>query len=480
MPFCSFSKNAAMFDVTPIENMFLLEYLPTAPDGFLRVYLYARMLCLHPELGGEIADMARALRMEEDAVFNAFSYWERQGLVERLSDRPPTYALLPLKTHAAPQKSGMERDYYEYREFNASLQEIFGADKLLHPQQYKLANDWLNELGFTQDAVLKMVQREAAKSRSPEPYRIFKKVDKLAVECAERGIRTGEDVDRAIAYDAAVYAMAEKVMKQFSLRRQPTVNELDCVRRWVHEWKLSEDEVLSACAETTKSRAPSIAYLDAILKSRREKGSDRSFEEVKILLRELGAGNAMPTPEQVRKYAQMLEMGFEPEAIRLAAVQCARKKKNSFEELEWMTGKWHEAGVHTRLQAQNYVSEMQKTTAEVRRLLESAGLARRPQMDDIEKYEAWKQKHSTEMIFAAAEFARGTNVPMRYMAKILEEWEKDGVTSVEAARARRPQVKTAAAAAPRHNYQQHEYTEEDFGPDFYYDPSKDYGKGEAQ
>ena len=122
MPFCSFSKNAAMFDVTPIENMFLLEYLPTAPDGFLRVYLYARMLCLHPELGGEIADMARALRMEEEAVFNAFSYWERQGLVERLSDRPPTYALLPLKTHAAPQKSGMERDYYEYREFNASLQ----------------------------------------------------------------------------------------------------------------------------------------------------------------------------------------------------------------------------------------------------------------------------------------------------------------------------------------------------------------------
>ena len=37
MPFCSFSEGAAMFDVTPIENMFLLEYLPTAPEGFLRV-----------------------------------------------------------------------------------------------------------------------------------------------------------------------------------------------------------------------------------------------------------------------------------------------------------------------------------------------------------------------------------------------------------------------------------------------------------
>ena len=67
MPFCSFSEGAAMFDVTPIENMFLLEYLPTAPDGYLRVYLYARMLCLHPELGGEMADVAKALHMEEEA-----------------------------------------------------------------------------------------------------------------------------------------------------------------------------------------------------------------------------------------------------------------------------------------------------------------------------------------------------------------------------------------------------------------------------
>ena len=50
-------------DVTPIENMFLLEYLPTAPEEFLRVYLYARMLCLHPELGSDLSGMAKALHM---------------------------------------------------------------------------------------------------------------------------------------------------------------------------------------------------------------------------------------------------------------------------------------------------------------------------------------------------------------------------------------------------------------------------------
>ena len=79
MPFCRFAEGAGMYDVTPIENMFLLEYLPSAPEGFLRVYLYARMLTLHPELGEDIADVARALRMDEESVYNAMTYWERRG-----------------------------------------------------------------------------------------------------------------------------------------------------------------------------------------------------------------------------------------------------------------------------------------------------------------------------------------------------------------------------------------------------------------
>ena len=37
MAFLSFDRGAAMYDATPIENMFLLEYLPSAQDDCLRV-----------------------------------------------------------------------------------------------------------------------------------------------------------------------------------------------------------------------------------------------------------------------------------------------------------------------------------------------------------------------------------------------------------------------------------------------------------
>lgn len=471
MPFCSFSKDAAMFDATPIENMFLLEYLPIVPDGFLRVYLYARMLCLHPEMGGEIGDMARALHMEEDTVFNAFSYWEQQGLAERLTDQPPTYALLPLREGGAMPMSDMDRDYYQYRDYNAAMQAMFGGEHLLHPKQYKMANDWLNVLGFTQDAALRILEAELAKSKSKNPDSVFKRADKTAVEWAERGLHTLEDVERAIAYDGRVSALANRVLQQFSMRRQPTVNELDCVRRWIDEWKLSDEDVLSACAQTTKSRAPSIAYLDAILKNRADK-SNLHFDDVKAVLRELGAENAAPTPDQIKSYEAMLARGFEPETVCLAAIQCARKKKHRFEDLDWMLDKFAEADAYTQSRAKQYIEDMTRAAADARKLLETAGLSRRPNMDDLKRCGEWRKKYSEALIFCAAELARGKTTPMVYMAKLLSEWEKNGVTTPEAARAQHAKGKPAAQ-----NYQQHSYTESDFGTDFYFDPSRDYAKG---
>lgn len=474
MPFCSFSEGAAMFDVTPIENMFLLEYLPTAPDGFLRVYLYARMLCLHPELGGEIADMARALRMDEDAVFNALSYWERQGLVERLTDRPPTYAIRPLRAGAA--QTEMDQDYYKYREFNASLQDLFGA-QLLHPSQYEMANDWLNVLGMEQGAVLKLLEYEL-RHGSRQPAAVFKRANKRAADWAERGIRTRADMEQAISYDEQVYAIAGMVLKQFAMSRKPTVNELDCVRRWISEWKLTEADVRAAFPLTTKSRNPSIAYLDAILRAKVESGGDESFAQIKEVLRELGAVKAMPTPEQTKQYAAWLEQGFEHGALCLAAIQCAKKRKNSFEELEWMVEKWGEAGVRSRAQAENYVAQMQQATAEMRALLELAGLSRRPNMDDLKRYDGWKSRFPGEMIAYAAECSRGTRAPMRYMEKLLDEWGKRGVSSVEAARAEHAKL-APGKSAPQQNYQQHDYSESDF-KDIFFDPAKDFAEGGEQ
>lgn len=432
MPFCSFDQNAGMYDSTPIENMFLLEYLPTAPDDFLRVYLYARMLCLHPELGDGMEELARALHMEEDKVYDAMTYWERLGLVRRMTDRPPTYAILPVMQCMSGLSNPMEHDYYEYRDFNANLQAIFGSE-LLQPKQYAMANDWINILGFTQEAVLKMVEEKYRRSRARKPHGFFNKLNETAAQWAERGIRTVEDVERALETDGQVEKTAVAVMKRLSMNRPATAEELRLVSRWLNEWKLSQEDVIAACAETTKSRSPSFSYLNSILETRM-KGGAGHFEGLKNVLRELGSKDS-PTPEQLKWFGEKVEQGFEPETIRFAAVQCARKRNSSFEYLDWMVSEWAKLGLYMRADADAYVQAMNRLREDVREILKISGTERAVQPGDIERYNNWTARFSRELIAYAAQLAKGMDKPMLYIDKVLSEWEKSGVSTVDDARA---------------------------------------------
>ena len=483
-----FADGAGMFDSTPIENLFLMEYLPAAPEKFLRVYLYARMLALHPELGGDMAALADSLRMEAEDVYSAFAYWEQRGLARRLSDKPPTFELLPVRAEEMSTTVPTDKEYYAYRDFNSSLQALFPS-KLIDNHEYRIANDWLNVLGYDQAAVLRLVEYGISTSRSPNrtpsPSSVFKRMDKIAAKWADRGCRTLEDVERAIAEQEDIYPVARAVLKRFALRRDPTLDELECVKRWMGEWGFTQEQILEACVETTKSRTPSFAYLDAVLKSRFER-SDAFFDELKEVLRELDNPQAQPTPDQLTRYAALRSAGFEPETVRLAAVQCHRNLKTRFDDVEWMLKERAALGLYSRDAAADYIERMGRKEARVRSLLELSGLDRRPKKSDLSAYDGWQAQHSEDVIEYAARCARGMQMPVKYMDKLLSRWHDEGVTTVEEAKARHEAARAASTAPaasgkpvanPALDYAQREYRDEDYGEDFFFDVVKAYGNG---
>ena len=465
MSFCTVDSTAGMYDSTPIENMFIAEHLPSAPDHYLRVYLYLRMLLLHPEMGDSPEEVCRALRIDADTLDNAMTYWERQGLVERRSDNPPTYAFLPI---LRGQVSSMDSDYYRYRDFNANLQAIFGAENLLHPRQFEMAHDWLNVFGLSQEAILLLAERQLKSSRSKKPdlNRLFRKLDDRVKDWANRGILTEEDARRALEFDGETEKTAAAVMKRLAMRRAATDDETRMVRKWLYEWNFSQQDILDACAETTAARSPSVAYLNSILESRHSRGDDgASFDELKGIFQELGE-SGLPTPDQLDAYGKLLARGFESETVRLAAIQCARKRRHHFADLEWMLDKWAADGVYTRSAAEAYLADKNRTAQEVRRLLSIAGMDRRAQIGDIALYEGWRAQYAPELIDYAAECARGMQMPMRYMDKLLAGWKGSGVQSVSQARVQHGSRVSMGGARrddnPALNYEQRPLSERDY------------------
>ena len=484
MSFCGFADGALMFEYTPVENMFLIEQMPDAPSDALKVYLYARMFALYPKMGEGMADLAKALRMTEDEVYNAFAYWERRGLVRRLSDHPPTYEFLSLRDQMGDRDAAMDKLIYSNREFNNRMMKLFDGDLIENHELHK-AEDWRDILKIEEAAVLRLLEygietSRVKKPKKPKPASVFKRIDdKLSGEWADRGIHTLEDVERAIADEEGV----QEIFKKLGLYRKPTPPELATVRKWTGEWGFDREAILSACQETVKARNPSVGYLDAILKNRME-GDEEARQGLVEVLRELDPRNTQPTPDQLKRYRALLDGGFAPEMIRLAAVQCHRRGKHALDDVEWRLDVWRKGGVSTPEEADAFMKQMGALSRELRALYKRAGYDdRRPGYGDLETYRAWKDAYPEALIEYAAECAKNAGGSVAYMDKLLTAWGDAGATTVEAARAEHAAHAAKPAdgekpANPALDYTQREYREEDFGDDFYFDYDKVFGSKE--
>ena len=66
MPFCAYAEGSAMMGATAVSNLFMLEYMPSAPGDYVKVYLYALLLCRCPELCSGVDAMAEALNLDAE------------------------------------------------------------------------------------------------------------------------------------------------------------------------------------------------------------------------------------------------------------------------------------------------------------------------------------------------------------------------------------------------------------------------------
>ena len=140
MAFCAFDDSAALFDSTPVENMFITEYMLRAPGDFVKVYLYALMLCYHPSPRMSLSAMAKDLDMQEEDVERAFKYWARDGLVRQVGDNPVRFTLANLKQLTLTRAENPGDKLYNEK-FIREAERIL--KRTLLPEETNLINDWV-------------------------------------------------------------------------------------------------------------------------------------------------------------------------------------------------------------------------------------------------------------------------------------------------------------------------------------------------
>lgn len=457
MPMFGFDEQYPIFDVTPVDNQFILEYLPGASGDAVRVYLYGLMQSYHPQEAMALDQLARELGMEEDAVLAAFRYWERKGLVRRIADHPPTYRYVSVKQAyfiggAAPVDE-------EYEAFAEAVYAIFGNDRRLHGKEMTHIYEWVEELRLPADVVLELLKFMVAQHGKSVAV---KTIEKKAMQLADEKVETPEDALAVLSRDKAVMDGARAVIRRMGKRRNPSEDELDLYRKWTQDWGFTGDDVLAACVELTKGD-PNFKYLDGILSrlwvkkndtGRVQTVADTFAEEkdaaapLKALLSVMKVRGVSINAGTLAVYSDMRTLY--PDAIILMAGQeCARHGVTTLDDVMTTLQNWKRNGLQTADDVRAYMKRINEQNDFLRVLYEVTGMeSARPNAADRRIAAKWLEEWGFDMGFVAqcAAWAIGKERPLGYLDRMLEVYHGKGIRSIEAAMAEREQFQQGLAA----------------------------------
>ena len=480
MAFCAFDDSAALFDSTPVENMFITEYMLRAPGDFVKVYLYALMLCYHPTPRMSLSAMAKDLDMAEEDVERAFKYWARDGLVRQVGDNPVSFTLANLKQLTLTRAENPGDKLYNEK-FIEEAERIL--KRTLFPEEMNLINDWIQVFELPEEVVLMLLQIEMENSKGRVSIKI---ADRRAKEWAQSGIRTVEDVEKVVIMGKEREQQLRKLLARLGQRRAPSEDEKTMYKTWIDEWGFTPEAVQEACRETTKG-TPTMAYLNGILMRQHQLGRHEALaletgmqteHEARNFAREVYAGLGVtgktPTQDDLAAIETWHEQGASDELILLAVKSVHSKfSGGNMETVGEKLQDWREKGLSTPEAVRTEAARVRVLNQQLHKIYETAGMNREQPIDaDRDWLCRWMGEWgmTQELILQAAEYARGKQKPFAVINTILNNWKNKGISTLEAARQEHEShvrgtgigTTNSAALNGQGGFIKHNYTQDDY------------------
>lgn len=451
MSMFGFDEQYAYYGVTPVDNQFILEYLPNATGDAVRVYLYGLMQCYHPQQATTLAQMARELSLTEDAILTAYRHWERKGLVRRIADNPPAFRYVSIKQ--LTMTGGAVPVDHEYEAFATAVYGLFGNDRRLHGAEMSRCYEWVEEMGLPADVVLYLIREMIAQHGKTVA---IKTIEKRAAMLAEEEVKSVEDAEVVLSRDKAVWDGSRAVIRRFGKRRAPSEDEQAMYRTWHVDWGFSQEDILAACAETTKGE-PTFAYLGGILSRLRAQqkitGVEAALREekdaaapLKALLKVMKLQNVTINEGTLAVYADMRAL-YPDNIILMAGKECA-KRGADFEGVMTTLKNWKRNGLESAADVTRYMKQVDDANDFLLMLYEVLGVSVKPNAADRRLAKKWLETYGYDMSFVTqcAAWAIGKEKPMLYLDAVLGSFHEKGISTMDAAMKERENYQQTLAA----------------------------------
>lgn len=436
MSFCSFSKENKKSGKTLIDNVFVLNFLPEAPEQAVKVYLYGLYLCQNSDFAIDLNAFSEVLKMEESDVIDCFKYWDEYGVVSIISQTPFTVHYYPLNESTAKYRRFNPE---KYEAFSKSVQEII-TDRMISVTEYNEYYTLMENTAIKPDAFILIIKYCAGLKGNNIGYKYILTVAK---EFISRGITTVELINKELDGYFISSKEISGVLKALKTTKNPDIEDIQSYQRWTEKLGF-EHEFIIQTATLTKSRT--IKKLD---KNIEELYANKCFtiDEAKYYFAKKQE-NFLLCSEITKKlglYVEVLDnvlstyvspwqaKGFSRETLLFIADYCFRKNRRTLELMNTTVEKLWKMGLVTIQSITLYIEQHNKNDEFIEKLLSYAGSQRKPNAWDRENLDNWRLWNFTDdMIIEAAKRSSHVTNPISYMNSILSNWKSQNLFTVDA------------------------------------------------
>jgi DnaD/phage-associated family protein len=282
-----FIKGKTSIDIedTPVENIFLDAFMPSADGNCLKVYLLGYKYACSRDQSKVFSNesIARALDIPVSAVLKAWDYWESKGIIMKhyRKDGEPDFSVefLSLKQlymddyrRAAAGSPEGHRNSYSPTDLtqalrDESIRDMFNSiQKIvcrpLTPTESLLCLEWLYDLKMAPE-VIEEAFRYSVEKRGVKNIRY---INTIINNWYDNNINSINRLKEYLEATDAKYSRYNAVMKAMGRTKSLTRIEKEYMDKWFDVYGMPVDVILKACdIAIIQTPNPSLNYIDGIL-----------------------------------------------------------------------------------------------------------------------------------------------------------------------------------------------------------------------
>ena len=464
MSFCKFSPSYQTSNKTIVDNTFINEFLPKAPDMCVKIYLLGLSKCSSPDDSeNSLSYFAETLKICEDDVISLFKYWEDLGLVQVLSTNPIEIRYLPINSNTASIK---KYKVDKYTDFNIQVQELFDK-RMVMPNEFTEFYDLMERKHMEQSALLELI-------RYCVNYKGFNLSPNYVITVAKDWIREGVLTLDAVKAKIEELGIADDkmslILSAMGSKRKVQLEDKELLTKWLSSYGFELNVIIFVIKNLkTKKRRLDVNVLDDYLSKyyemrlmsipeieNYEKEKENLYFIAITINKELGIFYEDLTKEIDTYIMSWLNMGYDAETLKTIANNCFLSSIKTLEGLNNIINKLYKLGIVNLKAYQQYLNDNLAVDKKIKEVLENINLTRNVNNMDRNFYRTWTVDwgFSHEVILYGASLSSGKNNAVQYLNKILSNWNTNGAKTLE-------QVKNSKIETePQNEFIHNNYTKE--------------------